>query len=97
MGCPRGVRHRDDVQGSGAAGKLERSERSARDQPKLRMIEARALVALLMAEEQHPADDTESSAFVAVETYRQARVQPRKKVRSNSQYASYRIVGVRQN
>ena len=45
------------------------------------MIEARALVALLVAGEQHPADAIPFSAFLAVETYRQARVQPRKKGR----------------
>ena len=46
---------------------LEWSERSARDQPKLRMIEARALVALSMAREQRPADAIPFSAFLAVE------------------------------
>ena len=41
----------------------------------MRMIEARALVALSMRGEQHPADAIAFSAFLAVETYRQASVQ----------------------
>ena len=47
----------------------------------MRNIEARALLALSVAGEQHPADHIAFSAFLAVETYRQASVQPRKKVR----------------
>ena len=45
------------------------------------MIETRAPVPLLVAGEQCPADAILFSALLAAETYRQARVQPRKKVR----------------
>ena len=38
------------------------------------MIEARALVALSMAGEQHPADAIEFSAFLAVETSQRASI-----------------------
>ena len=69
----------------GSAGRLsctlEWSERSTRDWPKLRIIEARALVLLLVAGEQSPADYGQFSAFLAVDTHRQASVQPRKKLR----------------
>ena len=69
----------------GSAGRLsctlEWSERSARDWPKLRIFDARALVLLLVAGEQHPADAMAFSAFLAVGTHRQASVQPRKKTR----------------
>ena len=71
----------------GSAGRLsctlEWSERSTRDWPKLRIIEARALVLLLVAGEQSPADYRQFSAFLAVDTHRQASVQPRKKLRYN--------------
>ena len=60
---------------------LEWPERSARDWAKLRMVEARALVLVLVTGEQHPADAMCFSAFLAVRTHRQASVQPRKKAR----------------
>ena len=71
---------------------LEWSERSARDWPKLRIFEARALVLLLVAGEQHPADAIGFSAFLAVGTHRQASVQPRKKARY-TQHAFRAVVG----
>ena len=42
-----------------------------------------------MAGEQNPASASRSSAFLAVETYRQARVQPRKKVRCREAPVSF--------
>eukprot|EP00964_Phaeocystis_antarctica_P142585 scaffold107863_cov24-Phaeocystis_antarctica.AAC.1 len=40
------------------------------------MLEARALVVLLVAGEQSPANTGQASAFLAVETYRQATLPP---------------------